>query len=500
MITQNAITTLVLSSLLLATVPGCDALWTEDFADGNVYTDKSDRLRTSADYRWVEFGGNTTFSAMPYRVVVADLDANGRDELIVEYGKLGVIQVGAIYKQNEQDGELFHWQNVVPALEFAAGDVDPTSAGEELVVAEQSGMLLFEDPTRKRQFKIYTLSLAGEGHHVLKLVGTHDLPCSELLGLADADGDGLDDWFCRVTAQGLDHTKVHVLLSPAGQQQASDLVATQIPTSRTVGESQIEHDRITRFFVSDHDGDGKNDVVARVNHGEGPDSIAVCYGDGEGSFGKPVTLLKAPVRVDGDNSWWTLDFDRGGDFNGDGRADLMLRLFDDSHRNRRVPRTPRILWGKPRTARVSLTELPHVNLQELPASHPFVGDFTEAIETDYYYKDFQIAADLDGDGVEDVVQLGCDEDICSPLGVGPRFIRILQGSKAGAAASALSYQSNTRLEDPVPQGSRWVQPGGNFGNPWLERFVVKGRFLGNDRDQILVGDRLTLGWSIFSYQ
>jgi hypothetical protein len=223
----------------------------------------------------------------------------------------------------------------------------------------------------------------GDGIPDLAVVmgGVEDTPCKLSILLGKPNGT-----FGPHTDYALGYYSTHVLvgdfnndgkldvavlnrnLSASGPADVSILLGngdgTFQPQVRT--SFGVSAPSVTYMLAGDFNGDGKLDLVASLMNGQ----IEVLPGKGDGTFGTPIAT-QATTDVNADQLW----FLAVGDFNGDGKLDVAVPLYDISMGTTSVA----VLLGK--------------------------GDFTFQAPVTYPMQTYEylLAADVNHDGILDLV-------------------------------------------------------------------------------------------------
>jgi hypothetical protein len=183
------------------------------------------------------------------------------------------------------------------------------------------------------------------------------------------------------------------------------------------------------------------------------DGIWFHFGDGTGRFGQRVALAPEPHLA---------DLPLLGDVDGNGAQDVVTLPAPDSGSAEPLLYHGSLDRGFGRRQALSVHLYAQADLSpSLPLSAPHVGGAWAA-------------ADLDGDGRDDVVAAGGDYDFGDQS---PTFVRVLLG-----AQDDVRLASNTELEG------------------WHGAFVLPGHFLGQRAAQVLLVDSLTNQYTFFEWQ
>jgi hypothetical protein len=201
----------------------------------------------------------------------------------------------------------------------------------------------------------------------------------------DFDGDGYDDFAIQNGSQ------TGGLLMIYGRAGTSPQPAVGISVP---GTCQFDFDRM--MAAGDFDGDGYDDFICREeNPGSGLDYILLWGGPGGlGAHGS--TIIDVQTNSSTAAPWPTsspiLD-----DIDGDGAADLLVLMAEDTGEPRNDGNFALFLGGSRPTAPLTAAD----------AAVVFSGDFTN--NTDFEYCD--IVPDLDGGGIKDIACLADDDYI-----------------------------------------------------------------------------------------
>ncbi len=457
---------MVLLPLLVAVVSlaACDTPATRDFADGQIYASKPDRLVVVS--HWEDKPGNK-LGASPRLALVGDY-GGGKDDMALFYeDPLKLVQVGRYDRQ----GKLAWPAAPVPLAgqidddEIGAGDVDGDGL-TDLVVGNST----------QRTLTVYLSRKGAGGAALVKTDTAHVYGCVKIaslvrmgsfIGLADVDADGKDDLIFRCSAP----ESIEVQLA-GGKVVRSEVT---FPASGSV----------SRWAVADLDGDKKRDMAVSSYLGS---RVAVYFGDGAGAFSAGVTR-SLPGEI--------VSLSAAGVFDSDGGAAHLL--YDA--REVLEKKQGSVVVGRQRYGVMALAPasralrevgpLESTNLVPLLPATPARAQSSH--ETGRIYGSvFQVAGDLTGDGVDDVVQLGYDADFGY---TGPWFIRVLVGGPGG-----LRYASNTRVESSFGRPRRCEVDPDSEACRTFTIIPVVGRFLGNGKEQLLVLDQLYRGWWMYEFR
>ncbi|MDE2605988.1 MAG: VCBS repeat-containing protein [Burkholderiales bacterium] len=307
----------------------------------------------------------------PWRLQIADVDGDGAPDLVVsDVDPTPFVTTGAVLllKQATVRGTFLPAQSLVTTdnkpYDLAVGDVNGDGKPDIVVAADVAGTvgatLLAQDPVHAGSFLApLALPLPGAATHV---------------ALGDLDGDGRNDLVFRVVrsaTQGVADSGLGVL---AGRPDGSLGAWTALP-SDAIGLNG------ERLAVVDADGDGRRDVL---------EFLSACCTDYQsqarrllqtapGTFARTDTLLGAYRPLAGAFS----------DLNGDGRTDLALASTTQDG--------------------TSSTRQAHVyTLFQDPS-----GLFQPAQAIDMMPMEaYRVAAaDLNGDGLPDLVVVGTDNRV-----------------------------------------------------------------------------------------
>jgi hypothetical protein len=236
----------------------------------------------------------------PDSIVVADFNGDGLGDVVVQGpGSDAGLNVAIFYGQ--KDGTLSAPQYVfgVAGDVIAAGDVDGNGT-TDLVTFNYSGA----------QSSNYNVLLNdGSGNfHVASSGQIPSLYPGGMFGslvLLDVNGDGKPD----ILVSGNNPDQIYVLINQGGGNFGNP-ISIAVPA----GDNRI-------FAVADFNGDGFPDIAYNgTNAANGADQIHILINSGSGTFSDMV-----PSALQGVGGWVF-----AGDFNGDGRTDLVVESTNPS--------------------------------------------------------------------------------------------------------------------------------------------------------------------------
>lgn len=449
------------AALLLA---ACDSPATRDFADGQIFASKPDRLVVVS--HWGDRPENK-LGASPRLTLVGDY-GGGKDDVALFYEKpLEVVQVGRYDKSGELTwpGAPLPLAGQIDDDEIGAGDVDGDGL-TDLVVGNSTD----------RTLTVYLAQKEGGGLALKKTDTDHKYGCEKgglvnmgsFIGVADLDGDGKDDMLFRCSAP----ESIEAQLGSGTRTVRSEVT---FPASGSV----------SRWAVADFDGDKKRDIALTSYLGS---KVAVYFGDGDGAFSRGDSRA-LPGEVVSLSAAGVFDSDKG-----------AVNLLYDA---REVLETKKaaVVVGRQRYgvmevspgSRVLREVGPVESTNLLPLLPATPARPQSSHDTGRVYGSvFQVVGDLTGDGVDDVVQLGYDADFGY---TGPWFIRVLVGGPGG-----LRYASNTRVKSSFGRPRKCELDPDSQACRTFTIIPVVGRFLGNGKKQLLILDQLYRGWWMYEYR
>jgi hypothetical protein len=162
-----------------------------------------------------------------------------------------------------------------------------------------------------------TGSTAEDATHIIEGASSTDLLGAQLAVLGDFDGDGENDAAMAATGYSSQAGAVYLLYGDdllAGRADTSDAFATFVGSGTAALGQGIATD-------VDLDGDGIHDLVAAYSDG-GTNAVAIEYG---GTYGAvSIANMDARITASGSEAAFYRNAPAGGDFDGDGRDDLLL--------------------------------------------------------------------------------------------------------------------------------------------------------------------------------
>lgn len=243
-------------------------------------------------------------SALDAGISTADLNRDGRLDLLFSGGDGSTLPFFA-YALIQNPGGGF------PALSLAS-ELGNLGFGELPLLADLNGdgapdlVSYLRTPNPQPTVGVVVSRAGGLGRLTTNQVGTTDPQFFiRALGAADFDGDGRRDVVvAKYNDSGISDTPAVYLMRGAGDGTLA--VGRLIPNVSSL------------LGVADFDGDGRADLLSYENLPNAGLGLAVWPGKGDGTFAAPVTtrsvasfFIAGPVLL--------------GDFNGDGRPDVLIR-------------------------------------------------------------------------------------------------------------------------------------------------------------------------------
>jgi hypothetical protein len=247
---------------------------------------------------------------------------------------------------------------------------------------------------------------------------------------ADVNGDGYPDLLVQTFASGGSALPITVYLSNGDG-------------TFTVGTTVLPSTATESFTADDINGDGKVDLVVTTSN-----QILILLGDGTGKFGTAVTATTAPS---------TFLYVATGDFNGDGKKDLILGngvvLLGDGTGNFTAAKSSSITASGPPV----VGDWNNDGIQDLAfesagtgggivSTYLGNGDGTFTVSNSYATiagATFLSASDLDGDGNTDLYVGEANGGIYGPDFNSGGLLQAVMGTGNGAFAGAQAYPNGT---------------------------------------------------------
>lgn len=279
--------------------------------DDNTFTDAgSVRLVSGRDgaVKLVIDGERPSHQIGDSAAIVGDVDNDGFADFgigVEEIGSDGITTFGRIRVYSGRTGAVLRdvsgpsSYNSVPGSVSAAGDVDADGIADVLV-GWPNAVTFFMDEGMVQVFSGAT----GQAVHTLPGSYSHAAFGRRLDGLGDLNHDGHDD-FAASETPAIGSAIVHVF-------SGKDAASLQV----LMGVFGIDEFRGGFAAAGDVDFDGVGDLCLNGNVWPQPDYVRVY----SGSTWSPLFEVQGSVAGDGFGS----ALDGGGDWNGDGRGDLLI--------------------------------------------------------------------------------------------------------------------------------------------------------------------------------
>jgi hypothetical protein len=270
---------------------------------------------------WVRTYGfpGYSYNGLPYPVgpvtgiAIGDVNGDGKPDLAITLATFGsptipfpnsyagASEFGIMLGNGDgtfQTGSSYPWTSSAYQSGFAAEVVDYVEP-IELVDTRQNGLLDAVVTDENASGACVSLN-KGDGTFAAPIC--YSAPAGESVAVGDLNGDGYPDLVVSSFYSANGPTAI-LLGSSTGTFQ---IASSGLPAS------------VTSVALADLNGDGKLDVVLGNNGvaDDSPGTIAVAYGNGDGTFGTPANLN---ATVDGDS----VGYVAVGDLNGDGVPDIL---------------------------------------------------------------------------------------------------------------------------------------------------------------------------------